>query len=223
MGLESLSATGGLLLDPFRILWINLITILPSIILAVLILILGYAVAYIFGHLTSKGLEKLVGKSLKEAHLMRAVGHTNWPALVGELLKWFVFIIFLNVAVGVLQLSTLSSLLDSFVRWLPNVLFAIIIFFAGISLVHYIDMKIKEHTKMKGMRAVAGVVKGVLVFLVVLIALNQIGVDVDVLQNAFLIIVAALGLGLALALGIGLGLGLREHAEEIVDKMRKNI
>ena len=223
MALESLTTTGQLVLDPFKVLLYTLLSILPGIILAILVLILGYVVAYLIGHLVKWGTEKAVGRQLREAHLSRVVGHTNWASLVGELVKWFVFIIFLNVAVDILQIDTLSMLLQSFVRWLPNVLFAIIIFFAGVALAHYVDLKITEHTKMRGMKVVTGVIKGVIVFLVVLVALNQIGINVSVLQNAFLILIGALGLGLALALGIGLGLGLREEAHDIVQKFKKSL
>ncbi len=223
VALEAITTTGRLILDPFKILFYNLVTLLPAVVLAILVLILGYIVAYFIGYIVKWGIEKSIGKQLRDANLSKAVGHTNWSSLVGELIKWFVFVIFLNVAVNLLQFDTLSSLLDSFVRWLPNVLFAIIIFFAGIALAHYIDMKISEHTKMKGMRAVTGVIKAVIVFLVVLVALNQIGVNVDILQNTFLILVGALGLGLALALGIGLGLGLREEASDVVKRFKKNL
>ena len=128
----------------------------------------------------------------------------------------------MQVAVDVLNLNTLSNLLNDFVRWLPNVLFAIIIFFAGIALAHYIGIKIREHTKMRGMLIAAGIVKVVILYLVLVIALHQIGIDVDILENAFLILLGALGLGFALAMGIGLGLGLRDHADEFVEKLRKN-
>ena len=223
MAVEGLSLVAQLLLNPFRTLGYALLAILPGLILALLVLILGYIVAYFIGYLARWGIEKAVGKQLKEANLSRVVGHTNWSSLVGELVKWFIFIIFLNVAVDLLQLNMLSSLLESFVRWLPNVLFAIMIFFGGIALAHHVDIKISEHTKMKGMKEVRGVIKTVIVFLVVLVALNQIGVNVSLLQNTFLILVGALGLGIALALGIGLGLGLREEAEDIVKTFKKNL
>ncbi len=223
MVVESLRLTGNLLLDPFRVLFYALVSILPGIILALLVLILGYVVAYFLGYIVRWLVEKAVGKQLREAHLSKAVGHTNWSSLIGELVKWFVFVIFLNVSVSILRIDTLSSLLGSFVRWLPNLLFAVIIFFAGIALAHYVDLQITSHTKMKGMRVITGIVKGVIVFLALLVGLNQIGIDVSILENSFLILVGALGLGVALALGIGLGLGLKGEATDIVKRFKKNL
>lgn len=222
MALTALSETGSLILDPLYVLWYNFLAILPSIILALLILILGYCVAYLLGYVTRWILDKIISRPLRQAEVSKAIGHTNVASLIGELVKWFVFIVFLNVAVDILNLNVLSDLLASFVRWLPNVLIAVIIFFAGVALAHYVDLKIKEHTRMRGMITLSGVLKVVIVFLAVIIGLEQIGVDVGVLQNSFLIILGSIGLGLALALGIGLGLGLRNEAEDIVKRMRKN-
>lgn len=222
MVLSALSSTGSLILDPLYVLWYNFLAILPSLILALLILILGYCVAYLIGHATRWILEKIISKPLREAEFSKAIGHTNVPSLLGEFVKWFVFIIFMNVAVDILNLSVLSDLLTSFVRWLPNLLIAVMIFFAGVALAHFIDMKIKEHTKMRGMILLSGILKVVVVFLAVLIGLQQIGVNVGILQNSFLIILGAIALGFALAMGIGLGLGLRGEAEDIVKKMKKN-
>ncbi len=223
MVLTAIGQTGNLILDPLYRLWFDFIAILPSVILALLVAILGYAVAYFIGYLVRHGMDKLVGKQFREASLNKEIGHTNVPSLFGELIKWFVFIIFLEVAVDILNLNTFSSLLQTFVRWLPNVLFAIIVFFTGVALAHYIDIKIREHTRMRGMLMMSGILKTVILFLVVLIGLKQIGVNVDVLQNSFLILVAAIGLGVALALGIGLGLGLKDEAEGIVKRLKKNI
>ncbi|MBI2148466.1 hypothetical protein HYU23_02205 [Candidatus Woesearchaeota archaeon] len=220
---ESLLATGNLFLQPLFRLWQDFISIFPSIVVALLLLILGYFIGWAIGHavkwlLDKAGLDNIVKKS----GMTKEFGHTHIPNLLGELVKWFVFIIFLQVAVDVLNLNTLSNLLNDFVRWLPNVLFAIIVFFAGIGLAHYIGMKIREHTKMRGMLIAAGIVKVVILYLVLVIALHQIGIDVSILENAFLILLGALGLGFALAMGIGLGLGLRDHASDFVDKIKKN-
>lgn len=222
MALSALTQTGSLILDPLYLLWYNFLAIIPSVVLALLILILGYCVAFLLGHATRWVLDKIISKPLREADFSKAVGHTNVASLLGELVKWFVFIIFLNVAVDILQLNVLSDLLAAFVKWIPNLLVAILIFFAGIALAHYVDIKIKEHTRMKGMLALSGLLKVVIVFLALMIGLEQIGVNVGILQSSFLLILGSICLGLALALGIGLGLGLRGEAEGIIKRVKKN-
>ncbi len=222
MSLSALSASGNLLLDPLYTLWYSIAQILPGVVLAILILILGYCIAYLLGYVTTVGLDRGgLNRLVKKAHLSKGFGHTNIPTLVGEIVKWFVFLVFLQVAAETLNLGGLSSLLDSFVRWLPNVLFAIIVFFGGVALAHFIEVKMHEHTRMKGMNIMAKVTKVVILFLALMVGLKQLGVEVGLLSNAFLILIAALGLGLALALGIGLGLGLRNTAEDMVHEVYK--
>lgn len=224
MAVENLVATGNLFLQPFYELWMKFVGVFPSIVVALLLLVIGYFIAYLIGHLVKWLLDKAgLDKHIKSTGFSKEVGHTQLPNLLGELIKWFVFIIFLEVAVDVLNLTQLSLLLDSFVRWLPNVLIAVIVFFAGLALAHYVDMKIAEHTKMKGMKMLSGILKTVILFMVLVIGLKQVGVQVDILENAFLILLAAAGLGFALAMGIGLGLGLRNEAEDIVSKWKKSL
>ena len=223
MAYDALTATGNVFLEPLFQLWHDFVTIFPGIVVALLVLILGYFIGLGVGHavkwlLEKSGLDNLVRKG----GFTKEVGHTQIPNLVGEFVKWFVFIIFLQVAVSVLNLNTLSELLGDFVRWLPNVLFAVIIFFSGIALAHYIDLRIRAHTKMRGMLVASGALKVVILYLVLVIGLSQVGVDVSILENAFLILLGALGLGFALALGVGLGLGLREHAEDLVGRWKKH-
>ena len=218
-----LVATGNLFLQPLAQLWQQFVAIFPSLVVAILILIIGYFIGWAVGYalrwiLDRVGLDRVVSQAMLTKH----AGHTHLTKLLGELVKWFIFIIFLQVAVAVLNLNTLSDLLDTFVRWLPNLLFAIIIFFAGVALAHYVDAKIREHTKMRGMVVASGILKVVILFLVLVIGLSQIGIDVSILENSFLIILGALGLGFALALGIGLGLGMRKPAEEAVSKWKKH-
>ena len=223
MALEAVSATGNLILDPLYTLWLSFISILPGIVAAILILILGYCVAFLIGHGIKTGLDKIgINRQIQQAHLTRAVGHTNVPSLVGELIKWFIFIIFLQVAAEVLNLGSLSGILNTFVLWLPNVLVAVVILFAGLAFAHYVEIKMNEHSRMKGTAVAAGILKIVILFLVIVIGLKQIGIDVGVLENAFLLILGSIALGIALALGIGLGLGLRKNAEGLVKDVRKH-
>lgn len=224
MGAENLVSTGNLFLNPFQELWMKFVGIFPSIVVALLLLVVGYFIAYLIGHLVRWLLDQAgLDKHIRGTGFSKQMGHTHLPRLFGEIVKWFVFIIFLNVAVSVLNLTQLSSLLDSFVRWIPNVIIAILVFFAGVALAYFIDMKVKEHTRMRGVLVLSGILKFVILFLVLVIGLKQLGIKVDVLENAFLIILAAIGLGFALATGIGLGLGLKPEAHDLVKRWKKGM
>ena len=215
--------TSTAIMSPLGAVWNALVNQLPGIVGAVLVLIVGCFVAVILGHALKIILEKLkVDDYVKKARLTKAIGHTHVPAVAGEVFKWYIIILFLQQAVDLVNLGTLSNLLGQFVGWLPNVIFAVIVLLFGIAVANYVKLKVCEHTKQKGMIASAGMLKVVILIMVVIIALEQIGVDASIIEHTFLLVVGALSVGVALALGIGLGLGLRKESENIVKGIRKN-
>lgn len=212
------------ILNPLQQLWLEAVKVVPNLVGAILVLVIGVFVASILGHALRILLEKTkMDDALRKAKLTKAIGHTNVPALMGELLKWFVIIIFLEQAVSLVNLGSLTALLNAFVLWLPQLLVAVIVFLLGLAGSHYVEHKVLEHTNLRGMRVSAKVLKWVIVVVVALVSLRQIGVDVSVLENTFLVVVAALGAGVALALGIGLGLGLKKEAENVIRDVKKNL
>ncbi len=224
MAIEDLTLATEVILNPLVTLWNSFVNILPGVLAAVIILIIGYFVAFLVGYTIKLLLERLgLNRWLYKSALSKAIGPTNVSAFLGEILKWYVFIIFLQVAVDLLSLGTLSSLLHTFVLWLPNVIAAIIILFVGIALAYYLELKIKEHTKMKGISLSGKLAKLIVLILVAIIALQQIGIDVSVLENAFLVVIATVGLGVAIAIGIGFGLGLKGNANKILANLKKKL
>ena len=75
---------------------------------------------------------------------------------------------------------------------------------------------------MKWMNFLSRLMKVVIVIMAVIISLEQIGIEVSVLENTFLLIVGAFAIGIAAAIGIGLGLGMKSQAQNIVNKWFKN-
>ena len=221
MVLQELSLASSVILDPLVTLWNSFVSVLPGLLAAIIVLIVGYFVAFLVGHGLKVLLEKLgLNRWLYQSTVSKAIGHTNVASFLGEIIKWYIFIIFLQVAVDLLQLGTLSNLLSTFVMWLPNVIAAIIILFVGVALSHYVEMRMKSHTKMRGMNLTAVLSKVVILFLVGIVALKQIGIDVSILENTFLIIVAALGLGIAIAIGIGFGGSMKGSSQKILRSLK---
>jgi len=219
--LKELSLASSVILNPLVTVWNSFVSMLPGLLAAIIVLIVGYFVAFLLGHGLKILLEKLgLNRWLYQSAVSRAIGHTNVSAFLGEILKWYIFIIFLQVAVDLLQLGTLSNLLNTFVLWLPNVIAAIIILFVGVALAHYIEMRMKAHTKMRGMNLSAVLAKLVIIFLVAIVALKQIGIDVSILENTFLIIIAALGLGIAIAIGIGFGGSMKGTSQKVLRSLK---
>ncbi|MBU1444793.1 MAG: hypothetical protein ABIJ20_01700 [Nanoarchaeota archaeon] len=214
--------TGDMILNPLYALWMNTIELLPSLIAAIIVILIGWFIALLLGHVVRVILERLkLDDKVKKSKMTREIGHIHLPKIFGELTKWYVFIIFLQVGVELLALGTLTGLLDTFVRWLPNVIAAALIVLFGIFVVHVIENKVLEHSKVKGTPLIMKIIKVVLVILVTIIALKQLGLQVAILENTFLLIVGAFAVGLAISMGVALGLGMKDSAKTMVKSFKK--
>ncbi|AJF62222.1 MAG: Conserved TM helix repeat-containing protein [archaeon GW2011_AR20] len=221
MALDAISTTGSLILNPLISLWNGFVGVLPGIIAAIIVLIIGYFVALGVGHAVKVLLEKAgLDGYLERSKFAKGVGHFNLSRILGEVTKWYIFLIFIQSGVDLLRLGTLSSLLNEFVRWLPNVIVAAIIVIFGVALAHFVSMKIEEHTKTKGVRFFSKLIKIVIYYVVLVISLEQIGVEASILENTFLILIGALAVGIAVALGIGLGKAMQPEGKEIVNDLK---
>jgi small-conductance mechanosensitive channel len=224
MALEAITATGSLVLAPLVQLWNSFIGVIPGIVAAIIILIVGYFVSLGIGH----GIRVLVEKTkidskLEKSDMAKTTGHIRMSALLGEISKWYVFIIFLQAAVDILNLGTISNVLDKFVIWLPNVILAVLVVIFGIAIAHYIGMKTEQHTEVKGTKFLSKILKGVIIVMITVVALNQIGVNVSIIENTFLLLIGGLALGLAIALGLGVGNALKPESKDIVDSIKSAI
>ncbi len=222
MALDAISTTGSLILNPLISLWNSFVGILPGIIAAVIVLIIGYFVALGVGHAVRVLLEKAgVDNYMERSKFAKGVGHFNIPKIFGEIVKWYIFLIFIKAGVDLLKLGGLSSILNEFVLWLPNVILAAIVVIFGVALAHFVSMKIEEHTMTKGVRFFSKLIKIVIYYVVFVIALQQIGVEASILENTFLILIGALAVGIAIALGIGLGKAMQPEGKEIVKDLKE--
>jgi hypothetical protein len=208
---------------PFESLWVGFIKFFPDLIAVILLLIVGYLVGMVLGGLLKAILQKAgLDRYVEKAALSKAIGKTHVSNVIGEILKWYVFIIFLQAAVDKIDLGSLSGVLNAFVLWLPDLILGIVIIFFGLVFAHYVEIKINENSKVKGMVVLSKIVKWFILFIIIISAFRQIGIQVDLIEDVFLIVIGALAVGIALALGIGLGLGLKKDAETLVRDFLKN-
>ncbi len=210
--------------DPLAMIANKFVEIVPNLVAAIVILIIGVFVAVILGHALRVILDKVkLDEAIRKLELTKAVGHTDLPALMGELLKWWIIIVFLQQAVSIVNLGSLTVMLGNFADWLPSLLVAVIVFLLGLAGAHFVEMKILEHTKLKGMKTAALVLKWIIVIIVLLQALDLILDDIGFIQNIVTYLIIALAGGIALALGIALGLGLKKQSESFINSLKKGL
>jgi small-conductance mechanosensitive channel len=80
-----------------------------------------------------------------------------------------------------------------------------------------------DTTKIKSKHLLAMVTKAVILIFTIAIALEHIGINVEILKQTFLLLLSAAALGVGLAIGIGFGLGMKDDAKKILRNIGKKI
>lgn len=210
--------------SPFFRLGYSVIDAVPGVIAAVLILVLGYFVAWVLSRIVGGLLDRLSFDKwvLHKTNLYNVIGEFRLSHFLELITKWYVFILFLPAAANVINLGSVQNFLLDVARWIPQVILGVVIGLIGIMAADYVGLKIQE-TRAKSAGVIGSVAKIVILVFTVIIVLDQIGVKVDLARNSVLIVLAGIMLGLALMFGIGFGLAMKEDAKKMISSMRRKL
>lgn len=206
----------------------GVIGVLPNIIIAVIIVLLGW----IIGAALSKVIEQVI-KSLKLDSALSSAGigeviekggfKLNSGKFLGELVKWFTIVVFLITAFDVLGLTQVNDFLSGVVvNYIPQVIAAVLILFIAALIGEALRKTVVASAKAANLESanfLGSVTKWSIWIFAALAALVQLGIGVIFIQTLFTGVVAAL----AIALGIAFGIGGKDAAAEAVDKIKKEI
>ena len=221
---QFLSNIGASVVDPFVSIWYWLVKAVPDVIAAIVILIVGYLVAWAVSSIVVNVLNRIKFDEwvFKKTNLSHAVGTFDLTQFLGVVTKWYIIVLFLSATAARIQLDTLATFPSTLAMWIPQVIVATVIGLIGVAAGMYVAKKITE-TRAKGAKVVAMLAKWVIYVFTVLIVLDQVGVQVALAQNSFLVILSGAVLMIALMLGISFGLGFREEAKKIITDVKRKL
>ena len=193
---------------------------LPNVLGAVVILIVGWGLGKVVQGAAVRimrwtKLETLFAKTSLEQTLHKAELDTTTVAVVGKLVYWIVFVVFLVAAADTLGLEVVNVALTRFVSYIPSVIAAVLILAFGAYIARIVRDALTAGMVQAslGYARTAGTIAEVaLMVFVVIIALGQLGVNVGILVSNVSIIVA----GFMLAVAISFGLGVRDIVGNLV-------
>lgn len=223
-----LNTWGEILRLSFQNLWIGVVEFVPNIVVAIIILILGWLVGALFDRAIWQ-----VFKSLKVDDALRRAGFDSFlrrggidldsGAFIGGLVKWFVIVMFLVASLDVLHLSQVNLFLQEVVLgYLPQVLVAaLVLLVAGVigDVTGRVVVTAARTAGVGSAHFVGAVAKWAVWIFAILVALSQLGIAVAFSQTLFTGIVIAV----SLALGLAFGLGGQEAAARFIEKIRGEI
>ncbi|VVB98716.1 Uncharacterised protein [uncultured archaeon] len=205
------------IVDPVAQFLNSLMFTLPGLVAAVLLIILGYLVGTILGKLVQQILDGLkVDQYIAKLAKGHPLGKVTVAELGGKLTKWYLFIAFVATAASIVQMGFIASLLMGFALWAPHLIAAAIIMAIGLFASEFIRAEISAF-KADASKFIGVAAKYFVLIYFMLMALREVGLNVFLAEATVLIIVA----GIMLALALGFGLALKDHADKLLEELKK--
>lgn len=182
---------------------------IPRIFWAIVLVGIGWVVSWIFKKITLKmvaGLDQIFLKKVEQQGLTQVYVKHRYGPFFAEAVFWTLFLFFLLLGIQVLQIEFLSLFLQNSLNNLPRLAIGIVIvftsFFAG-SVASQIVTKAFWAMEVEQANLLGKAVKVVVVFMGILLGIDQIGLDISILNTIVNIFIAAVLGGIALAFGVG--------------------
>lgn len=202
----------------------NIINFLPSVLAAIVILLIGGLIASGLARLTRKVLQRLrfdrvIHASAAGSMVSRVIESPSH--FTGRIVFWLIMIGTISLAVAALNLPVLNDLLAAVYGYIPNIIAAVIIFLVASAVsagAAGFARRVMGNTAMS--RLVGTAIPAVTMSLAIFMILNQLGIATDIVNILFTAIVGAVALGLALAFGLGGRDVARDLLEQAADSAR---
>lgn len=208
------------LLEAFAHLGNSMMSALPRIVVGIVLLVLGLAVAKIIEVILRTILMRLRFDSLMEKAgidkaLQRIGVRKQLNVFLPKLVYCLVLFLLAKTASDALGLIAISSAIGAFFSYLPNVVAALMLLILGTTLGQFAGETVAQAAEASGIDSAATLgklVSSVIVFIVAMMAIAQLKIDTEMVR-----IVTSFFLGAgALAFGVSFGLGTRDIVRNIV-------
>ena len=204
-------------------LWYGFIETFPRILLAIIIFIIGWIVAATIGKVVMMAIDALKldklfkGPGVEEA-LGRAGLRLHIGKFIGELVKWFIVIVFLVASLNVLHLDQVTMFLQGVLAYIPQIIVAALVLIAGTILADFVRKLVSGSAAVANVRSakMLGSIAYYAIWILALVtALDKLGVFGYFGQILF----TGLVVMISLAFGLAFGLGGKEAAGRWVNRV----
>ena len=203
------SNLNSLVVEPVQSLLNQVMAFLPTLVGAIVILIVGWLLA--------KGIEAIAVRVLRAIALDKIADQIQLSDvlakggikhklsdLIGVIVYWLVMLAVIMVVFNILQLTVAAELFQTVVTFLPNVIAAVFILIVGMFAAAFVSSTIRTAASNAGIlqaHLIGQLVQAVIVIFATVAALQQL--QIPFFGEVFLIILAGISLGCAIAFGLG--------------------
>jgi len=211
-----------MLVEPVRVFLAQLGEFLPKLVLAVIILVIGWLLAKAVRFAVTRGLRAINFHVLAEragidGFLQQGGIRTDTVAILALLVYWLIILAALIIGFNSLGLAYITDLLGKIALFLPKVIVAVLILAFGAYFARFVGNAVTTYCRnveLPDADLLGKLTQYAVLAFIVLIALDQMNVGGDIVRQSFLIILA----GIVLALALAFGLGGQRWASELLDR-----
>ncbi len=195
---------------------------IPNILGALILLVIGWIVAGIIGGVVTKLCRAIhidtVGNRLGvNDFLQRSGTKLRASNIFGEVVKWVIRLIFVEMAAEQLGMPQVSQIINQILGFIPNIIVAILILGIGAFLGQLLGGIVRgavSEARIGDPNLLAKLTQGAVMAFAIIAALNELNIAPVVVNTLYIGLVSAL----ALALGLAFGLGGRDTAARLTEQ-----
>jgi len=182
---------------------------MPVIVSAIAVLLVGWFIAKLFSGAIHKSLksikfDKMMEKVNLNSLLSKIKPDLSASFVLSKVIYWILMLLFITSAANVLGWKMLTDGIASFMGYLPTLGIALIIFVIGIYIAELIKTMIytaAHSIGISGAKTIANIVYYLLFIFIAITALNQAGINTDIITSNLTIILGSVLLAFALSYG----------------------
>jgi len=199
-----------------------LLVFVPLLLGFLLILLVGYIIASLVSKAVTFLLRKIgfdnMANRIGLTRIEQRMGVKLDPAgVLGKIVFWFLFLVFLVPATNALGLTAVSGILNTLIAYIPNVFVAILVLFLGTLAATFVPDIVRGATATANIgnpNLFANIARYAIMGFAALIALEQLQIAPALLNILFTAIVGTA----AIAFGLAFGLGGQETARKWLNR-----
>jgi small-conductance mechanosensitive channel len=218
---------GDVVIASLQNLWNIFVSFIPELVVAFLVIVIGWAIAAALGRVVAQiihalRIDQLLEKLGFRGPVERAGLRLDSGHFLGQLVKWFLILVFVLAAANILGLSEVAGFLQEVIFYIPNVVVAALILLVAAGFASFLQRLIRASVDAAGMMNagfLGSLAKWAILILAFLAALDQLGVArafITTLLQGFVAMLAIAG-------GLAFGLGGQGAAKDFVAKLREEM
>ena len=189
----------------------KMVDILPEALLAILTVRVGWLIASVMYSICVRvmaffAVDKLMAKTPLDRMLKNIGVNKHASEILGLLVFWMTILVTLVFAAEILNLPQVSSALAVVTAYIPQMIAAFLILIFGMLFAKFLQTIISQSLTQLQLgyeQTIGRVVQGIILIFVVLVAIEQLGLDLSFLTTNVILIVAAFLLILGLSIVVG--------------------